>query len=135
MVAHECVCMCVCLRVAWLRGSCSRSWGSDKLDCRLSLGGDCAPSWAAPILNSTRQPARTLPHHPPQWSKNMTQGLMPTTGFFNPSCYIHTAFSTTAPLIKGQSYMDVFTSWYKGEAGGHKAADDCGLTCNPTCPH
>jgi len=62
-----------------------------------------------------------------QWSANMTQALSPLTGFFNPSCYIHTAFSTAGPKIGGMSYMDAFVAWYAGGPGSHRHADSCGL--------
>jgi hypothetical protein len=72
-----------------------------------------------------------------EWRDNMTLALAQgVTGFFNPACYIHTAFSTTSPTIGGKSYMDVFAAWYAGAGGSAvQVADSCGVTCNPTCPH
>lgn len=70
------------------------------------------------------------------WRDNMTQALAqtaPKAGFFFPACYIHTAFSSTGPLINGESYLSAFARWYRGEPA--RVADDCGLTCNPTCAH
>jgi hypothetical protein len=67
------------------------------------------------------------------WKANMTVALGPVGGFFNPACYIHTAFSSTSPLIGGTNYLQAFAAWYAG--GAVRLADTCGLTCNPSCPH
>ena len=74
------------------------------------------------------------------WRDNMTTALtqaqapgVRAAGFFNPACYIHTAFSSSSPLIGGESYLTACARWYSG--GEVRLADDCGLTCNPTCPH
>jgi hypothetical protein len=71
------------------------------------------------------------------WRDNMTIALAqtaPAAGFFNPACYIHTSFSTSGPLIGGDSYLSAFARWYAG-GGEVRLADACGVTCNPTCPH
>lgn len=100
-------------------------------------------------------------HSPPeqaylgQWQANMTQALSafvldkpptPQYGAFFPSCFIHTDFNTTSPLINGWSYLDALGSWYFNRTTAAAAtsdsdsapwvlADDCGVTCNPTCQH
>ena len=55
-------------------------------------------------------------------------------GVFNPSCFIHTGFTSTIK-IAGQGYLDAFRSWLGGAAV--KLADKCAggeVLCNPTCP-
>jgi hypothetical protein len=75
-----------------------------------------------------------------QWRDNMTQALQPalspstTSGGFNPACFIHTSFNSTAPLINGLSYLAAFENWYLGNGEPSKLFDTCGLICNPTCP-
>lgn len=76
-----------------------------------------------------------------EWSRNMSVGLAPLmnpansrAGVFSPACFIHTDFSTSAPLINGTSYQQALGDWYFGRAGATKLADDCGIECNPTCP-
>jgi hypothetical protein len=89
-------------------------------------------------------------HLPPEraylaaWHRNMTQvALAPLldpanarAGAFNAACFIHTSFSTQAPLIGGASFMDAFTNFYfrRTPPAGYKLADNCGELCNPTCP-
>lgn len=72
------------------------------------------------------------------WSDNMTQALAQTAGakagIFNPACYIHTSFGLTGPLLSGENYLEAFARWYFG-GEDVRLADDCGVTCNPTCPH
>ena len=79
-----------------------------------------------------------------EWHHNMTDvALAPMldpsnarTGAFNAACFIHTSFSTAAPLIGGKSFMDAFTDFYfrRTPPAGYKLADNCGIMCNPTCP-
>ena len=72
------------------------------------------------------------------WADNMTQALAQTAGakagIFNPACYIHTSFGLTGPLLSGENYLEAFARWYFG-GEDVRLADDCGVTCNPTCPH
>ena len=72
------------------------------------------------------------------WRDNMTQALSQPVGkragFFNPACYIHTSFSTAQPLIGGESYLAAMQRFYFG-GEDVRLADDCGVTCNPSCPH
>eukprot|EP00056_Hartaetosiga_gracilis_P005646 m.87216 g.87216 ORF g.87216 m.87216 type:complete len:337 (+) comp12235_c0_seq2:1328-2338(+) len=73
-----------------------------------------------------------------EWHANMTQALSPaivskTDGVFNPACFIHTSFSSSAPTINGYTYISAFNEWYtKGTP--LSLTDDCGVMCNPTCP-
>jgi hypothetical protein len=54
-------------------------------------------------------------------------------GVFSPACFIHTdGWETT--LIKGINYLTAFDRWYFDDET-MKLQDDCGLLCNPTCPH
>jgi O-palmitoleoyl-L-serine hydrolase len=89
-------------------------------------------------------------HYPPEqaylgeWQANMTQALsfvldapqgQSNYGVFFPSCFIHTDFNNTNPIIGGLSYLDAFSNWYFSRDGPTRLADDCGVTCNPTCQH
>jgi hypothetical protein len=78
-----------------------------------------------------------------EWHGNMTQALSPLmaadnlrNGVFNPACFIHTSFSPAAPKIDGVNYLQAFGDFYyqRTPAAGFKKQDDCGITCNPTCP-
>jgi len=88
-------------------------------------------------------------HLPPEqeylaaWKANMTQALsrfldpsQPRLGAFHPACYIHTSFSPSKPLIKGESFLKAASSWYSasGDPSQYKLSDGCGIMCNPTCP-
>jgi hypothetical protein len=61
-------------------------------------------------------------------------------GVFNPSCFIHTAFTssiTIADKATGRrvGYLEAFRAWLGGAAV--KLADECAagtVLCNPTCP-
>ena len=85
-----------------------------------------------------------------QWQRNMTAGLTrlaqaaPLTGIFAPACFIHTGFHAWSPQITrgGQvhSYYTVAAAWWAAVTGAQGARpqvilDDCGVLCNPTCPH
>jgi hypothetical protein len=78
-----------------------------------------------------------------EWHANMTVALAPLmdptnkrAGVFNPACFIHTDFFASAPLLSGLNYFQAFGNWYFQRTGpeGYKLADNCGITCNPTCP-
>ena len=79
-----------------------------------------------------------------EWHQNMTAvALAPLLnpadtrhGAFNAACFIHTSFSTAAPLIGGLNFMDAFENFYfqRTAPALYKLADDCGIMCNPTCP-
>jgi ribosome maturation protein SDO1 len=77
------------------------------------------------------------------WQANMTQALVPAmdaknknNGVFNPACFIHTSFNANGPLIGNVSYYSAFDAWFYGEnAELWKLQDECGILCNPTCPH
>lgn len=86
------------------------------------------PSWSAPVLDYFGE-----------WSHNMSVALSPSmavghpNGVFSPACFIHTdSWETT--LIKGLNYLTAFDRWYFDNET-MKLQDDCGLLCNPTCPH
>jgi hypothetical protein len=77
------------------------------------------------------------------WQANMTRALAPAmdggnkkNGVFNPACFIHTGFDADGPLIGNASYYAAFDAWFHGEKPElWKLQDDCGILCNPTCPH
>ena len=77
------------------------------------------------------------------WQANMTQSLGPAmdaknkkNGVFNPACFIHTGFRADGPLIGNVSYYSAFDAWFYGERPKlWKLQDECGILCNPTCPH
>ena len=63
-------------------------------------------------------------------------------GFFNPACFIHTAFHFGYPLLQNTDYRQAIGDWYfrrQGPGGGSGAprlADHCpdgGVLCNPHC--
>ena len=77
------------------------------------------------------------------WRQNMTNAifnfaltLRPDDGIFFPSCFIHTDFNSTSPLINNTSYIEAVAKWIHGNGKQkHVWKDDCGLLCNPTCSH
>ncbi len=88
------------------------------------------PNWSNPIQNYFKQ-----------WKNNMTIGLQPSldeqsnNGVFNPACFIHTTFTPTSPILNGMNYLQAFQAWFFKEEESVKLQDDCGILCNPTCPH
>lgn len=77
-----------------------------------------------------------------EWAANMSVALQPVLGAgsspahggFAAACWIHTSFTSTAPLIKGLSFLQAAAQWYE-RSGDYKIADECGAPfCNPTCP-
>ncbi len=75
------------------------------------------------------------------WASNMTAALKIALNapqnarpVFSPACFIHTDFTSTSPLIYGQSYHYYLTNWFFKAAPYTFALDSCGIFCNPTCP-
>eukprot|EP01034_Spumella_vulgaris_P025065 gene25065-31475_t len=58
-------------------------------------------------------------------------------GVFAVACYTHTSFNHAGPLLNGQNYQQVFSTFYLNSSSvapeTYKLSDDCGLMCNPTC--
>ena len=54
-------------------------------------------------------------------------------GVFSSACFIHTE-DWDETLIDGANYVTAFNRWYFSGTKV-KLADDCGILCNPTCPH
>ena len=75
-----------------------------------------------------------------EWQHNMSIALQSSSsdysknGVFSPACFIHTGFSIQSPLINGLNFVEAFSKWFfDGES--IKLQDDCGILCNPSCPH
>ncbi|KAJ9460099.1 Pectin acetylesterase 3 [Diplonema papillatum] len=75
-----------------------------------------------------------------EWSGWMQAALQPLLepanerhGVFNPACFIHTAFNSSAPLIDGVSYITALGNWFFKRPGPYKLKDTCGILCNPSC--
>ena len=56
-------------------------------------------------------------------------------GIFNPSCLIHTSFSSDKPLINKLNYMQALEAWINEPSSGsdHYYIDDCGEVMCGTC--
>ena len=70
-----------------------------------------------------------------EWKQNQTKQLETTLkasdGWFNPACWLHTAFDSKAPTIESQSFVEAFDDWFRGRTV--RLADACGILCNAHC--
>eukprot|EP01116_Phalansterium_solitarium_P023723 TRINITY_DN845_c0_g1_i1.p1 TRINITY_DN845_c0_g1~~TRINITY_DN845_c0_g1_i1.p1 ORF type:complete len:382 (-),score=88.24 TRINITY_DN845_c0_g1_i1:122-1267(-) len=103
---------------------------TDRVSMGLHDGINANPPFSAPILQYVTA-----------WGRNMSIGLEavesnPTSGLFNPACWIHTDFWANAPLINSWSFIEVFNNWafFHSPSIPSKVKDSCGIVCNPTCP-
>ena len=87
------------------------------------------PSWSSSVKEYFRR-----------WQHNMSIALQSSSsdysknGVFSPACFIHTGFNLQSPVINGLNFVEAFSKWFfDGEAV--KLQDDCGILCNPSCPH
>lgn len=140
-----------------LNGACVAAFEGDPSPCMLSnysLPFVQAPVFVTESLSDSVQLTahddipeqyRTLPPeiaYIKAWEANMSAALEPVLGVgsspshggFAAACWVHTTFTSSAPLINGLSFLQVAAKWY-GSSGEYKVADTCGAPfCNPTCP-